>query len=174
MSNCVGTYSPAFTDVTIITDVMSHIIGGYAEGTMVTIEPVVDRVTPIQGAKGEEYRAMNPVDSFTMTLFLSQTSHSNDILSQILKNDRDSLDGVFTLSLVDASGTTHFTSSCAYITTEPSQSFSGGGTIESREWNLYFAKPDYHIGGNGRFASNVQSEFESIGGFVDPRWQSSN
>jgi len=169
--SCVGTYSPEFTDVVISNDQLSHIVNGYAEGTFISIEPFEDRITPMYGAKGEAYRAVSAVRAFDMTITLSQTSHSNDVLTQILRNDRESLEGTFTVTMKDSSGTTVFTERCAYIGTEPSQSFSGGGTIESREWSIHLPNPDYVIGGNGKFSTGNQNDLEAAGGNVPSRWQ---
>lgn len=169
----VQTYSPEFTDVIISNNVISHIVTNFAEGTFISIEPVSERFVPTYGAKGEAYRSHNPVRAFDLTLTLSQTSHSNDILSTLLELDRASLEGTFTLTFKDSSGTTIFTEKDAYIGQEPSQGFSGGGSIESREWTIHLPSPDYMVGGNGRFAESDQRNLESLGGEVQPQWQAS-
>lgn len=171
---CVGTYSPEFTDLIVSTGDATHIVTGFAEGTFITIEPFASRFEPYYGAKGDASRAHNPVKAFNMTVTLAQTSHSNDVFSQILKNDRETLNGTFELTFKDSSGTTILTEECSYITEEPSQAFSGGGTIESREWSITLPGPtDYTIGGNGTFDSATQSDYEGFGGEVDPQWQAS-
>jgi len=169
----VKTYSPEYTNVVISTEDINHIITDYAEGGFISIEPVTERFTPVYGSKGEAYRAHNPVKAFNLTLTLSQTSHSNDLLSMLLDLDRESLDGTFTLTFKDSSGTTIFTENSAYIGSEPSQSFSGGGSIESREWTIHLPSPSYRIGGNGRFSTDSQASVEALGGTVDPQWQAS-
>lgn len=169
----VKTYSPEFTDLVISTGAINHIVTNYAEGTFISISPVSERFVPVYGAKGEAYRAHNPVRAFDITLTLSQTSHSNDVLSMLLELDRQSLDGTFTLTFKDSSGTTIFVERSAYIGQEPEQAFAGGGSIESREWTIHLPSPDYNIGGNGRFAADVQSNIEALGGTVDPQWQAS-
>lgn len=169
--SCVGTYSPEFLDVIISNDVMNHIVTGFAEGTFVSIEPFEDRITPSYGAKGEAYRAMSGVRAFNVMITLSQTSHSNDILTYLLDNDRETLNGTFTVTIKDSSGTTLLTDRCAYIGTEPTASFSGGGTIESREWSIHTPSPDRMIGGNSRFTADEQTVVESLGGTVDTQFQ---
>jgi len=169
----VQTYSPEFTDVIISNGDINHVVTGFAEGTFISIDPFEDRFTPVYGAKGESYRAASAVKAFDMTMTLSQTSHSNDILTLLLQNDRESLDGTFTLTFKDSSGTTIFTEESAYIGQEPSQAFSGGGSIESREWTLHLPNPSYNIGGNGKFTSDVQRAYEKIGGDIPSQWQSS-
>lgn len=169
----VGTYSPEFTDVVISNEEINHTVTNYAEGTFIGIEPTTERFAPVYGAKGEAYRAHNPVRAFDLTLTLSQTSHSNDLLSHLLELDRQSLDGTFTLTFKDSSGTTIFTENSAYIGQEPSQSFAGGGGIESREWTIHLPNPSYRIGGNGRFSAATQADVEALGGTVDAQWQSS-
>jgi hypothetical protein len=167
------TYSPEFTNVVISNETTNHIITDYAEGGFISLEPTTERFVPVYGAKGESYRAHNPVKAFDLTLTLSQTSHSNDILSMLLDADRESLEGPFTLTFKDSSGTTIFTENSAYIGQEPSQSFSGGGTIESREWTIHLPNPSYRIGGNGRFSADNQSAVETLGGTVAAQWQAS-
>lgn len=167
------TYSPEFTNVVISTEDINHIITDYAEGGFISLEPVTERFVPVYGAKGEAYRSHNPVRAFDLTLTLSQTSHSNDLLSMLLDLDRESLDGTFTLTFKDSSGTTIFTENSAYIGSEPSQSFSGGGSIESREWTIHLPSPNYRVGGNGKFSTDTQSSVEALGGTVDPQWQAS-
>lgn len=169
----VSTYSPEFTDLIISNDLVTHIVTNYAEGTFINIEPVSERFVPVYGAKGEAYRAHNPVKAFNLTVTLSQTSHSNDVLATLLNLDRESLDGTFTLTFKDSSGTTIFTENSAYIGTEPSQSFAGGGGIESREWTIHLPNPSYNIGGNGKFATEVQANIEALGVEVADQWQAS-
>jgi len=167
------TYSPEFSDLIISNEQINHIVTNYAEGTFIGIEPHSERFAPVYGAKGEAYRAHNPVKAFDLSVTLSQTSHSNDVLSALLNLDRETLEGTFTLTFKDSSGTTIFTENSAYIGSEPSQSFAGGGGIESREWTIHLPNPSYTLGGNGRFTAGVQSDVEALGGQVDPRWQSS-
>lgn len=169
----VQTFSPEFSNVTISTNVIDHIVTEFAEGTYINIEPANDRFTPTVGAKGEEYRSHNPSKAVTITVTLSQTSHSNDVLLALLNLDRETLDGTFTFTFKDSSGTTVYTDEFAYIMTEPTQAFSGNGGLEGREWQIRLPNPSYNLGGNGRFSSATQRVLENLGETVDPRWQSS-
>lgn len=170
----VQTFSPDSLDIVISTGNINHILTNYQEGTMITIEPATERFTPTVGAKGEEYRAHSPSKAVSLTVGLSQTSHSNDVLYRLLDIDRENLDGWFTMTIKDSSGTTIYTDEFAYIMEEPSQAFSGGGSIEGREWTIRMPKPVYNIGGNGRFSSDVQRNVENLGGTVDDQWDSGN
>ncbi|MBG23780.1 MAG: DUF3277 domain-containing protein [Idiomarinaceae bacterium] len=169
--SCVGTFSPDALDVIISNDEMTHVLTGFVEGTFVSIEPFAERVTPSYGARGEAYRVMNPVSAFNMTVSLSQTSHSNDILHRLLQLDRQTFDGTFNILVKDSSGTTLLSERCAYIGTEPTVSFSGGGTLEGREWAIHLPKPQYVIGGNSRFTPDEASNYEALGGNIDAQWQ---
>ncbi len=170
----VQSYSPSFVSVSISTPEMNHMLTGYAEGTFISIEPFADRITPVYGAQGEAYRVFNPVEAVTMTVTLSQTSYSNDVLTLLHDLDKASLNGTFTLIMKDSSGRTVYVDEFAYIGTEPTQSFSGGGTLENREWSIHLPKPDRNIGGNGNFSADAQRNIEQLGGTVDPQWQSTN
>lgn len=169
----VQSFSPEAVQVIISNGQTSHTITNYMEGTFVTVEPAADRFSPTVGGKGEEYRALNPNRAFTVTIALSQTSHSNDVLYYLFDEDRETLDGLFNMIIKDASGTTLYSDEFSYIMTEPTQAFSGGGSIEGREWQIRMPKPDYVIGGNGRFSAATQRTVEQLGATVDPRWQSS-
>lgn len=170
--SCLTTYSPEFTDLIVSNDNLDFALTGFAEGTFISVEPVEDRMTPVYGAKGEAYRAVSAVRAFNLTVTLSQTSHSNDVLTLLLRNDRETLEGTFNLTLKDNSGTTIFTERCAYIGQEPTQTFAGGGTIESREWTFHLPNPEgYMIGGNSRFSDEERAAVEALGGTVDTRWQ---
>lgn len=168
----VQTFSPEAIDIIISNGSINHIVTNFQEGTMVSFEPATERFTPTVGGKGEEYRAHQPSRALNVTIGLSQTSHSNDVLFALLENDRATLDGTFTMTVKDSSGTTIYTDEFAYIQEEPSQAFSGNGSIEGREWNIRMPKPSYNIGGNGRFSADTQSDLESLGTTVDPQWQS--
>lgn len=173
--SCLTTYSPEFTDLIISNEEMTHTVTGFSEGTFLSIEPFEDRITAVYGAKGEAYRAVSAVRAFDLTATLSQTSHSNDVLTLLLRNDRETLDGTFTITLKDSSGTTIFTDRCAYIGTEPTQSFAGGGTLESREWTIRMPNPEgYMIGGNSRFTTEQRDAVEALGGTVQEQWQPNN
>ncbi len=93
------------------------------------------------------------------------------MLTYLLDNDLETLDGTFTITVKDSSGTTLLNDRCAYIGAEPSASFSGGGSIESREWSVHAPNPNRMIGGNSRFTADEQSVVESLGGTVDTRFQ---
>lgn len=170
--SCLTTYSPEFTDLIVSNDNFSGVVTGFAEGTFLSVEPFEDRMTAVYGAKGESYRAVSAVKAFDLTVTLSQTSRWNDIFTLLLRNDRDTLEGTFNVTLKDSSGTTIFTDRCAYIGTEPTQAFSGGGTIESREWTLHLPNPEgYMIGGNSRFTPEQRDAVEALGGTVPEQWQ---
>src|SRR5690606_18327569 len=164
------TFSPEAVDIIIQNDFIDHTLTGFQEGSMVTFEPATERFSPTVGAKGEEYRAHQPSRAVSVTIGLSQTSHSNDVLFALLENDRQTLEGTFNLTVKDSSGTTIYSDGFAYIMEEPSQAISGNGTIEGREWTIRMPKPSYNIGGNGRFTVDEQNAIEGMGGTVDPRW----
>lgn len=170
----VKTFSPEAVTVVISTGDINHIVSGYAEGTMISLEPNSQRSTPYYGAQGTASRAMNPVRAYTMTVTLAQTSHSNDVLNYILENDQRNWDGTFVCTVKDASGTTIYNDEFAYITDEPTVSFSGGGSIESREWMIELPEPSGVTGGNGRFSSDEQLQVERLGGSVSSKWSSAD
>jgi hypothetical protein len=160
------TFSPDAVEVIISNDDINHIVTNFAEGTFVSFEPATERFTPTVGARGEEYRAHQPSKAFNITLTLSQTSHSNDVFSLLLNEDRETLDGTFTMTVKDTSGATLYVDEYAYIQSEPTQSFAGGGSIEGREWMVRMPFPKYTIGGNGSFSTEDESAINKLGGNV--------
>lgn len=170
--SCPGTLSPKFVDVIISKEAfgLNYVIDGYAEGTGITVEPMNDRATPYVGMKGDHSIILSADESYMVTINLTQTSHTNDVLDRLLKLRRqDPLNTTFSIMLRDASGTTELSDSCSYISVEGTLNYSD--TIETREWQFILPKPYGQLGGNGRFTVDAQSAFEALGGTVDAKWQ---
>lgn len=163
------TFSPDAVTVVVANEDMTHILTNFGEGSVVTLEPAADRYTAVIGAKGEEYRGKTPNKSWNMTVNLSQTSHSNDVLQALSDIDFDQ-DAPFECTVRDTSGTSYWVTDEAYISQEPSAANTGGGTVESREWTIRLIEPDYNVGGNGRFTVDEINSIQNLGGTVDPRW----
>lgn len=166
-----GSFSPDSLTVVISSGEFDHILTNYAEGSFITISPATESWTPTVGAQGEDYRVHQPSRAVTVTVNLSQTSHSNDILYLLHELDRESKEGFFNMTIKDISGTTLYTDQWSYIQTRPEQAFTGGGTLESREWQIRMPSPDENVGGNGTFSVEDQQAYTQIGGTIAPRWQ---
>lgn len=128
--NGVLTYDPK----KVIVVFGSQTISGFAEDEMITIAPSGDGYTKYVGADGEVARAIDPNDTFTVTLHLAYTSKSNSYLSKMHSADR--LTGSFLVPLMikDLSGDTLFVAEQAWVANWP-ESTRGRG-IETQDWEL--------------------------------------
>src|SRR5574338_467016 len=105
-TNRLATFAP--NDVTIVltheSSGMSHIVGGFAEDAIVTVDRNAETFTLYTGADDTNTRIYNANTAGTMTLSLQQTSASNDILMALYEQDRASRNGLFSISVRDNSG----------------------------------------------------------------------
>lgn len=122
-------------------------ISGYADGTFLEITADTQQFTKIVGADGYTTRVKSNNYGGVMTLTLSQTSPSNDVLSGILALDRVSNAGVVPILIKDMSGTTVIFAATGWIQQFPDVSF--GNEINNRAWVFDLADIDILIGGNG-------------------------
>lgn len=101
----------------------------------------------IKGIRGINTRVRSSDTSATLTFSVLQTSVTNDILSEIFRQDMLKGSGRIEVSLKDASGTTEVSSSTGYIDGLPPASFSS--TATSRQWTIQLLSTDtFKIGGN--------------------------
>lgn len=103
----------------------------------------------IKGIRGKHTRVENTDTSATIVINLMQTSPGNDVFSETLRQDIINGTARITLTLVDKSGSSVFSSTEAYVTGFPSANFSG--QFQDRPWELFCqTTTDYAVGGNGR------------------------
>lgn len=139
----VRTFDPKSVIVTIGGVPMS----GYADGTFLEITADTQQFTKIVGADGFTTRVKSNNYGGVMTLTLSQSSPSNDVLSGFLQLDRASNRGVVPILIKDMSGTTIIFAGTGWIQQFPDVIF--GNEINNRAWILDLAEIDVLIGGNG-------------------------
>ena len=139
----VATFDPKSVIVTIGGVAMS----GYADGTFLEIVADQQQFTKVTGADGYTTRVKSNDYGALMTLTLSQSSPSNDVLSGFLALDRASNLGVVPILIKDLSGTTIMFSGTGWIRQFPDVSFAN--EINNRAWQIDLAEADIFIGGNG-------------------------
>lgn len=139
----VSTFDPKSVVVTIggIT------ISGYADGTFLEITADTPQFTKITGADGYVTRVKSNDYGAVLTLTLSQSSPSNDVLSALFNADRLSNAGVVPILIKDLSGTTVIFAATGWIQQFPDTAF--GNEINDRAWVIDLANADLFIGGNG-------------------------
>lgn len=122
-------------------------ISGYADGTFLEVTADTQQFSKITGSDGYTTRVKTNNYGGVITLTLSQSSPSNDVLSAFLSADRVSNAGVVPILIKDLSGTTVLFSATGWIQQFPDITF--GNTINNRAWAFDLAEMDIFIGGNG-------------------------
>ncbi|QDP60442.1 MAG: putative structural protein [Prokaryotic dsDNA virus sp.] len=170
-SKYTSTFSPQDVTVVISQGDFSHIVSGFSEDSIVTVERNSDTFTLYTGADDTNTRIYQSNTSSMITLPLQQTSNSNDILSQIYANDRASRDssGMFSITIKDNSGRSLFFAEEAFIGRVPDASF--GNTMQLREWQIQAVRLDVIFGGNANFTPEDAASFEQLGGTVEDKWR---
>jgi hypothetical protein len=128
--------------------IFGGIIGGYADGTFISVEQNEDSFGLVVGTDGEGCRSRSNNRSARVTITLGQWSASNQALSAIHNADilTPGGDGILPFILKDNSGTTICSAEKAWITKPPSVSY--GRDPESREWVLETDNMIWNVGGN--------------------------
>lgn len=110
--------------------VAGAVITGFADKSIVKIEPSADTFTPYVGAKGEVARSRNADRSGKITISLKHTSPSNKFLSDLAKsNDTFASSVTHALDGEVASGVD------CWVTKKPGLSYEE--KITEREWVIF-------------------------------------
>lgn len=172
MSQRLATFAP--NDVTIVLSQEStgitHILSGFSEDSIISIERNSDTFELYTGADDTNTRIYKANTSATLTVPLQQTSNSNDILTMLYVNDKNTRDssGLFSITVKDNSGRSNFFAEEAYIAVVPNSSF--GNSMQLREWVIHAVRLETYIGGNSKLSADDTATLESLGVTVDPRW----
>ena len=138
----VNTYNPS--DVYLI--ICGHQCTGWQD---ITVERSTPAFKHIKGIRGKHTRVRDVDSSAIITITVMQTSETNDILSEVHRQDIENGTGRLELSLIDRSGSTLISSIEAYITSYPSKTFSD--TIEFIPWTIQCQSTEsFVIGGNSQ------------------------
>ena len=138
----VKTYDPA--QVALIFGGVE--IGGYADGTFVTVARDEDAFSLQIGTNGEGVRSKSNNKSGTFTFTLLQSSASNAILSAIAQLDELTNAGVFPAMVKDNSGSSIHTAETAWIQKVPDSEYSK--EAGPREWVIRTNNLQPFVGGN--------------------------
>lgn len=160
----VSTYSPS--DVALV-------IGGYtlAGWDRISIVRRTDNFKPIYGIRGKHTRVrMGGKDaresSAFITIVLSQESQTNDVLSDIHRQDIEQGTARIALTLKDSSGSSVFSSDEAYITNFAAAEFSND--FGTREWRIFCQTTEtYNVGNNTRPQTSIfDTAINEVSSFV--------
>lgn len=157
MASNVLTYSPA--DVKLI--LCGYILTGVVGVTLKWKGPPPFRV--IHGLNGQHTRVFNQNLQATVEVELLQTSITNDILTEILVQDRRNRSARLEFSVTDTRGGTFYQSTTAFLGKYPDIALTG--ELQTRTWEIECLNfLDGGIGGNARQGFDV---FDSVNGAVD-------
>lgn len=157
MAGDVLTYSPSSVSI---------ILSGY---TLTGIESVTLRwnarpFTVRRGIRGQHTRVFNRDLQATIVLEVLQTSITNDVLSQVLIQDRRTLSGRLELTVDDGSGTTSYQTTNCFLARYPDVVHKNGLVL--RTWEIEVLDwTDGSLGGNARKVGF--DLFDSINGAVE-------
>ena len=149
----------------------SHIIGGMAKESMVTIEYPEAVWTEKTLNNGETVRTHSKDNTLRMTIHLDQTSASNDFLSGIAKfDDRDlsGRDGIFTCTFADKSSRTFAYSAECFVKRPMTYEF--GSDTSVRDWIIVLANADQYLGGSGKVEPELLETLNALGVNVEDVW----
>lgn len=166
----LATYSPEAVSVIIGNDQFNHVISGVADETFL----VISRETPATQLEiggdlfAQRVRRSNRASSITLSLM--QGSTSNDVLSQILRNDEDSWNDewLFHITIKDNSGRSVFFSPQAFVVAPPDVSFGVEGEI--REWQIQCVHMDSHVGGGAKITPDAAAVLTDTGYDIPESW----
>lgn len=170
MSDILASYSPEDVVIILSNGQFSHTVNGTADGTFVNITRLIPGSEPYSGADVTHARVVRANLGATITFSLAQTSESNDILSQLLKNDSITRDNtwLFSVLIKDNTGRSRYFSRQCYIGGHPDTTFST--SIENRDWMVHCTKLEQNLGGNAELTSSASGEIGALGGEVEERW----
>ena len=134
-------YDP--TQLSVIFGVSS--IKGFAEDTSITIDVEDPQYNINTDTSGDATRYKVNKNLAKLTLYLTQSSPSNDVLSAYAEADRINNAGEFAIMIKDTNGTSLFSATRAYIEQIPSVEF--GNDNKNREWVIRVIGINKFLGG---------------------------
>lgn len=130
MSDVLHTYNPKLVTCALGT----HMAHGFADDSFISVEPIGDGTTLVQGPDGEATRSIDPTNSFTIKISLQQQSETNVFLMNRYYMDQSDGNGDFPLVIKDILGQDKFTASECWVTKIPAN--TKGKAQANREWEL--------------------------------------
>lgn len=172
MSSNLNIYSPNDITVTLVrSDGLSHIVSGYSEDAMISVEPSAEAFTMYTSADNKATLIFHENNTATIMVTLNQTSESNDVFSSLYEEFKrvKKADRLFSIIVKDNNGRSLYKSSQAFIGKRPNGSFAN--TIQNREWSILCADMEQYSGGNAKFSNATAQAVDLLGGTIEDRWQ---
>lgn len=133
----VATYNPKKVTCAL----GSHIVSGFADDSMITVEYAGDGTSYVTGADGEVVRSIDPSEVYTLKLAVQQTSKTNAFLQKKFEQDKKNGNGTFSVNINDILGNEKFVGGVAWVT-KPA-SFVRGKAQNNREWEIVVAQGEF-------------------------------
>lgn len=173
MASQLASYRPSSIVIAIShpTTNTSHIIGGMAKDSMVSIEYPEAVWTEKVLNNGETVRTHSKDNTLRLTLHLDQTSASNDFLSALSKYDDKDLtgrDGIFTCTFADKSSRTFAYSAECFVKRPMTYEF--GSDTSVRDWVIVLSNADQYLGGSGKIEPELLEALLALGVTVEDTW----
>lgn len=165
----LSTFAPNEVTISMIGDGWSHVVSGFAEDSIVTIDRQAETFAMYVGADNTPTRIYNANTALMMTVALAQTSESNDLFSAVYEKDRTTRQGVFTVLVTDNSGRSRYFAEEAYIGVIPNASY--GNSMQTREWVIHAPASDVNLGGNSKISAGTLAALAALGVTVAPQWR---
>jgi len=149
-----------------------HKVGGFADGTFLSMERVTPTSNIYQGVGSNSAgRTKRRVTAMDVTITLHQGSLSNTVLQQLQIADANDIGNawVFNCTIKDPSGQTVASSNSAIIRAPAIAEF--GSEVGTRDWSIYMFGSDLFIGGNTVMAPDEVAAVEALGGVVEDKWR---
>ena len=146
----LATYSPDEVKL----QVEKYLCAGWERITIKRSSPMYKH---IKGIRNKHTRVRDPDTSATITITVIQTSQTNEVFSEILRQDYFEQTGRFNLLLKDLSGNSLFSSSEAYLTGFPSITYEDDITFN--EWEIFCQTTNnYDIGNNVDLENSIVNQ----------------
>lgn len=118
----------------------------------------------IRGIRGKHTRVYTPELYATVTVETLQTSITNDILTSILTQDRQTKSARLEFSIVDTSGSTAFQSTDCFVSSFPDVTLNNDLTTYKWEFECLTFIDGSSVGGNARQGFDIM---DPVNGAID-------
>ena len=127
----IRTYNPK----EVIVSLGTHMAGGFADDSFISIEANGDGITKVVGCDGEIARSITPDDTYVLKLSCLQTSQTNSWLQNMHNYDVNTGNGMFPVLIKDLRGGMVFSANAAWVVKSTPRGF--GKEQANREWEIH-------------------------------------
>lgn len=114
-----------------------HIVTGFSDDGMITIDKDGDGTTHMVGAHGEVVRSIDPSEVYTMKISLLQNTPTNQYLQRMYDKDQTDGTGTFSVNINDIFGKEKFFGDTAWV--KKPATFTRAKAATNREWEIVVA-----------------------------------